>query len=267
MSRSLAEAPIPVFTFVTSDEMYGEMLESFLVAGFNSAEATFCRLTSRSRPGEPEPYSTISELIASVSEPYFILCHQDVRLDQGHGVPQLRAQIESLSATDPRWAVVGNAGGCSELRVIRRITDPHGGSTPDSLPARVQSLDENFLVVRTGTGLACSPGLRGFHLYGTDLCMQARRHGFSSYVVDFHTRHLSGGKRGAATGDYRDCRSRLVETWNPHFRARYVRAPMEVLFFSRWGSARALIGSSWTCRVIRNRAWLGRVIGAVLSRL
>ena len=185
---------IPVFTFVSDDSSYDEMLASFESAGFSSDIAMFNRLTSRGRLGEPEPYSTITELIESVQEPYFVLCHQDVRVDPGNGMDDLTAQLALLSGKDPRWAVAGNAGGSHQLRMVRRITDPHGGSTPDLLPARVQTLDEKFLVLRTGTGVGCSPGLHGFHLYGTDACMNARVLGFSAYVIDFHVHHLSGGK-------------------------------------------------------------------------
>ena len=254
---------IPVFTFVSDESSYDEMLASFQSAGFSSDSGVFNRLSSRGRPGEPEPYSTITGLIESVREPYFILCHQDVRIDPGNGVDDLTAQLAVLSAKDPLWAVAGNAGGSHQLRMVRRITDPHGGSTPDPLPARVQTLDENFLVVRSGTGLACSPGLHGFHLYGTDACMNARVLGFSAYVIDFHVHHLSGGKMDV---DYDACRSRVLETWNPRFHACYVRAPMEVLFISRWAPIRALLGSTLTRRVIKNRAWLGRLVGAVLAR-
>ena len=76
-----------VFTFITDTESYFEMMESFRNAGFTGDRATFIAL--QSKRGFPEPYSTISKLVASLQEPYFILCHQDVRLDQGHGFEDL----------------------------------------------------------------------------------------------------------------------------------------------------------------------------------
>jgi hypothetical protein len=57
----------------------------------------------------------------------------------------------------------------------------------------VQSLDENFLVVKRSANLAVSRHLSGFHFYGTEICQVAERLGFSAYVVDVHLRHLSAG--------------------------------------------------------------------------
>jgi hypothetical protein len=44
------------------------------------------------------------------------------------------------------------------------------------LPARVATLDELLLIVPRDTPLRFDPAL-GFHLYGADLCLQAREHG------------------------------------------------------------------------------------------
>jgi hypothetical protein len=263
MLEPAQKAKIPVFTFVSDDVSYREMRASFATAGLTHNTSRFTRLTSRGGPGEPEPYSTITELISSVSEPYFILCHQDVRLDQEHGVSQLRAQIAELSVIDPTWAVAGDAGGSSALRMVRRITDPHGGSTVDSLPARVQTLDENFLVIRTGTGLTCSPGLTGFHFYGSDICLRARTAGLQCWVIDFHVQHLSGGKKGRG---YDQSRDEFLAAWNQSFLARYVRAPTELLFLSKSPLLRAAFGSVRVRKILKNHADLGRIVGRVFAR-
>jgi hypothetical protein len=46
------------------------------------------------------------------------------------------------------------------------------------LPARVATLDELLLVVRGDTLLRFDPAL-GFHLYGADICLQARERGLA----------------------------------------------------------------------------------------
>jgi hypothetical protein len=253
---------IRIFTFVSDSDAYQEMRRSFEQGGFTGERATFAELHSRGAPGEPEPYSTITELVATVEEPFFVLCHQDVRIDQGHGIDQLISAVRVLEARDDRWAVAGNAGGSGSLKVIRSVTDPHGGAGDDSLPARVHSLDENFLVIRTGTGMACSRELSGFHLYGTDLCLNALEQGRQPYVIDFHVRHLSRGTKDAG---YFVARDRLVARWSSRFTARYVRTTIDVLFLSRSRLLRTLLGSARARRIVKNRAAVRAVAGAVFA--
>lgn len=190
---------VPIFTFVTDRNNYAEMRRSFRAAGFGADLVCFNELHACGNPLAPEPYSTITELIRIRKEPFFILCHQDIRIDQGHGWQQFTAAMETLYSIDPMWGVAGNAGGSNELHVVRRITDSHGDSTADAWPAEVQSLDENFLVIRSGTQLRCSAELYGFHFYATDLCLSARTSGRGCYVIDFHVHHLSGGREMRST--------------------------------------------------------------------
>jgi hypothetical protein len=58
------------------------------------------------------------------------------------------------------------------------------------LPARVATLDELLLVVRRDTPLRFDPAL-GFHLYGADLCLQARERGLAVVALDSLCHHNS----------------------------------------------------------------------------
>jgi len=253
---------IPIFTFVTDSDAYAQMRQSFEEAGFTSERASFTELTGTGRTDEPEPYSTITRLIADLSEPFFILCHQDLRLDQGHGIDDLLRIVGDLEARDGRWAVAGNAGGSRVLRIVRSLTDPHGGASADSFPAPVHSLDENFLLIRTGTGIRCSPELRGFHLYGTDVCLNALEEGCQPYVVDFRVRHLS---RGTRDEEYARARDRFVAHWSPRFAACYVRTTIEVLLLSRLGFLRSSLGSEAARRFVKARGAARVPAGALLA--
>ena len=51
------------------------------------------------------------------------------------------------------------------------------------LPRQVQTLDELVLVIRRDSGLRFNEGLAGFHFYGTDLCLSARKMGLSCYAI------------------------------------------------------------------------------------
>ena len=48
-------------------------------------------------------------------------------------------------------------------------------------------------MVNNTANLAISNNIGGFHLYGSDLCIIADILGYSSYVINFHVYHKSGG--------------------------------------------------------------------------
>lgn len=253
---------IPIFTFVTDPAGYEQMRRSFEGAGFTGDRATFTELHGRGMPGEPEPYSKISQLIAELADPFFIFCHQDLRLDQGHGVDELIAAISDLERRDEHWAVAGNAGGSRSLRVIRSLEDRHGGTSNHVLPSPVHSLDENFLVIRTGTGISCSAELAGFHLYGTDLCLNALEKGWQPYVIDFRLHHLGVGCKDET---YYATLDDFVRRWSSRAVARYVRTTVELLFCGRWGWLRAVLGSGWVLRMLKKYRLLSSPAGALLA--
>jgi hypothetical protein len=58
------------------------------------------------------------------------------------------------------------------------------------LPARVATLDELLLVVRRDTPLRFDPEL-GFHLYGADICLQARERGLAVVALGALCHHSS----------------------------------------------------------------------------
>jgi glycosyltransferase involved in cell wall biosynthesis len=124
-----------------------------------------------------------------------VFVHQDVFFPPGW-IERLRQAARHLDASDPNWAVLGVFGldaqshGCG--RVYSTGLQRTVGS-PLPFPARVQSLDEVVLVVRRSSGLRFDDALPGFHLYGTDLCQEAGRRGFSAYVFEGFCVHNSNG--------------------------------------------------------------------------
>ena len=240
-----------VYTFVTDDREYAELQRSFAAAGFEAPTTRFVALRDRRTPGGTDPYELIAHIGREDGRPYVILTHQDVRLDQGMGLPELVAALERLDAFDPSWVVAGNAGGAPDLRLVRRIRDPYGGSTSDPLPCRVVSLDENFLVFNPRRRPRSSPGLDGFHFYGTDVCLNAARDGGTAYVVDFLVTHRSHGRRGPS---YDEAKRRFLAAWRPRLWFAFLRAPTEILFISRSRLLSRLFGSR------RMLAWVEDVV-------
>jgi hypothetical protein len=199
-----------VYTFVNDEAEYERCVESFRAAGFTESRTRFVRLHDRRAPGGSDPYELIRRLGEGGRVEHAILVHQDVRLDQGAGIAHLDRELERLDDVDPGWVVAGDAGMTPEFRRVRRLRDPHGGSTPGEVPASVASLDENLLIFNPLHPPSVSDGLEGFHLYGTDVALNARLRGGGAHVVDFPVTHLSAGKLDET---YSAVRQAFVETW------------------------------------------------------
>jgi hypothetical protein len=127
--------------------------------------------------------------------------HQDVWLPAGWDLV-LAQQIE---AAELRFGPIGVAGVYGVGDVIR-ADDPAGPLSAErigwvvdrgrtlndgpGLPARVATLDELLLIVRRDTPQRFDPAL-GFHLYGADLCLQARERGLAAVALGVLCHHNS----------------------------------------------------------------------------
>ena len=115
------------------------------------------------------------------------MVHQDVYLPAGWD----RRVMRQLREAERRFGPIGIAG----VYGVGEVDEPADGPPraerigwvvdrgrllregPD-LPARVATLDELLLILPRGTPLRADPAL-GFHLYGADLCLQARERGLA----------------------------------------------------------------------------------------
>ncbi len=175
------------FTLLTNDSQYNGMKESLHAVGFDESNSVFTTFDNR-KANIYEPYSAIGQAVREAQAPYVIFCHQDLLFHQGPD--ELRSALEELSALDPTWAVAGNAGRAPNHEPIFFIQDHTGVQDFGTRPGKVLTLDENFLVIRRDSGLSCSTGLSGFHLYATDLCLNAYLKGLTAYVIEFRLTHL-----------------------------------------------------------------------------
>ena len=57
----------------------------------------------------------------------------------------------------------------------------------------VMSLDELILILRKSSGLRFDEQLDGFHMYGTDICLEARRRGMKCYAISAFCVHNTNG--------------------------------------------------------------------------
>ncbi len=125
--------------------------------------------------------------------------HQDVVLPSGWD----RRVVEQYRRAERRFGPIGVAGiyGVGTVRAapgrpraaerIGRVVD-RGRLLEErpALPAPAATLDELLLIVRRDTPLRFDPAL-GFHLYGADLCLQARERGLAVVVLDALCHHNS----------------------------------------------------------------------------
>jgi hypothetical protein len=125
--------------------------------------------------------------------------HQDVFLPPGWD----RLVVRQYRLAEQRFGPIGVAGvyGVGPIlespgrplaaERIGRVVD-RGRLLQDGLelPAPAATLDELLLIVRRDTPLWADPAL-GFHLYGADLCLQARERGLAVVVLGALCRHNS----------------------------------------------------------------------------
>lgn len=215
VTRNIGAANGPVLpkfsicTLVTDWNLYQQMLDSFMEAGFTVDIAEYLYIDNRVT-NTIDAYDGINKFLSIAQGRYVILCHQDILLGYDR-IEQLEKCISQLNDLDPNWALLGNAGGVHIGRLALRISDPHCANIrTGGLPAKVQSLDENFILIRKDANLGTSRDLSGFHLYGLDLCLLSVIRGYSAYVVDFHLRHLGPGKFNE---DFHVCKNLLIKKY------------------------------------------------------
>lgn len=144
-----------------------------------------------------------------------VLAHQDVYLPCWW-IARLWQQYEvAHAAFGERLGVLGVygvAGDPAGLARFGKVADREFLlDEPAPLPAQAGGLDELLLVVPRRSPLRFDPAL-GFHLYGTDICLAAERHGLAAVVIDAPCFHNS--KQGAALPDaYRHSSSVLAAKW------------------------------------------------------
>jgi hypothetical protein len=250
-----------ICTLVTDFRQYQAMMRSFARGGFRGSDCEYIHIDN-SVTNSTDAYRGLNRFLHAARGDYVILCHQDVELIADDRL-KLESVIGELEDYDPSWALAGNSGGMAPGRLAIRISDPHGSDQrTEQLPARVHSLDENFIVVKRCANLSLSRDLSGFHLYGTDICIVAEILGWSAYVVDFHLLHRGAGRRDRTLSE---SRAALVSKYARAFRARWVATPCEVFFLSGSERLASLLSSRLPVRiayhlgrVLRNRSYAQR---------
>lgn len=167
---------------------------SVISAVNDEAVAGRCLLSSRDIPfarevilrrGYASAAAAYNAAIETAKGEILVFIHQDVYLPEGWAAA-LENAVRIVSEADPDWGVLGvwgvtPAGGRAGFvydggwrRILGRPFD--GGQ-------EVESIDEVVLILRKSSGLRFDQQLKGFHMYGTDICLEARRRGKKCYAI------------------------------------------------------------------------------------
>lgn len=164
-----------------------------------------------------DPKNICQELNWAIREldDYCILIHQDVYLpaDFEH---HFEKALNEINILDPNWALLGVAGGttldtgCVALSYIYARGVLIDSGMP--FPYPVMTLDECFLVLNLKHGLRLDESLGSHHLFGTDLCLQARERGLASYLIGVPVHH-NHREYDSLPEDYVDTARKIVVKW------------------------------------------------------
>jgi SAM-dependent methyltransferase len=149
-----------------------------------------------------------------------VFVQQDIYLPRGWD----SRLVQQFQAAEDRFSQIGVAGvfgytfGPDGKTDLGRVLDRYMRyDMAPALPAMADGLDEIVLAVRRDTPLRFDP-LLGFHLYGADLCLAARRQGLPVAVLDAPCLHNS--LFAYLSADFHAARERLLAKW-PDVRPLY----------------------------------------------
>jgi len=222
------EFEFSVCTLVTNMAEYLEMRNSFVEKGFTTDRCEYIYIDNI---GENtfEAYAGLNRFLREAKGKYVILCHQDILL-KDHGFDYLCARIKEIEKADAAWALLGNSGGINiKYRGLHIVNESGKEWHEPHLPLRTATLDENFIVVRKSANLGLSADLRGFHFYGTDICLIADILGYNCYVIDFKIIHKSDG---VDDEKFYLLKRQLIKKYGRAFRSRFISTTITRFYIS-----------------------------------
>lgn len=226
-----------ICTIVNNWEEYQLMKQSFINKGFSgNCEYLVANNTDKNNF---DAYTAIRRFLQDAVGQYIIIVHQDVRCIDNSG--ELLASLNSLENKDSLWAICGNAGANGYKNFIINMDDNGKVKKSAGLPARVTSLDENLLIIKSDCHLTLSADLKSFHFYGTDLCIIADFLGYNCYVINFMVTHLSSGNLEQMDA----YKPTFINTYGRKFRERFVQTTCTKFYLSDSASKNSFYNKSF----------------------
>jgi hypothetical protein len=161
---------------MASPTLYSGSIEVCVQRGFSSAAVAYNRLIDQCR----------SDIL--------ILVHQDVYLPQ-HWLDKVAEAVKHLENKGEAWGILGVWGVRGNGQYAGRTWCSGGGrehiGEEDGIVTKVDSIDEIVIILNCKAGLRFDEGLHGFHLYATDIILQAEQKGYKTFVFDGPVVHNS----------------------------------------------------------------------------
>ncbi len=171
---------------------------------------------------ETSAASAYSRAMKTATSEVLVFAHCDVYFPQGW-FKRLAWETDRLCRIDPEWAVAGVISITAFGELVGRIFDTslepffreNSGVFGKALaaPVPIVSADELTLIVRRSTGINFDPLLPEFHLYGTDIVLEAERNGRNSYGLDMPLIHNAKAQLRLGR-DYGRAYKYMVQKWH-----------------------------------------------------
>lgn len=217
-----------ICTLVTRKEEYIEMINSFQKSGFTNDICEFI-YADNSEKNSFDAYEALNYFLRQAKGKYVIICHQDVLINKDN-INDLKNLLSELDVYDSNWAICSNAGASGPNHIVYHISYPDDlFMSKGKFPLKVSAVDENFILVKNEALLKVSNDLKGFHLYGADLCLQAQINGYTTYVIPFNLLHKSRGNKDA---EFYNIRKKLISKYDNFFKNRWIQTNSTVFYLS-----------------------------------
>jgi len=248
---SISKLPKKTFSFgtlVTNIEEYKRMVASAKSAGFDDKSSEFLYLDN-SIENKYDGFSGFNHLNIQATGKYLIFCHQDIIFnDDDKNV--LIERISEIETIDPNWGLIGNAGYTKNCHRAIRISDKNFDNiTLGILPQRVVSLDENFMILNRASHIVASANMDGFHLYGIDICLNAKNFGYNSYVINFHITHTGAGSMGQ---HYEDTQKKFIQIVQQRKKTQILLPMCSQFFVSSSKIITSLLNQKWLINLYKS---------------
>lgn len=133
--------------------------------------------------GFPSAGAAYNYGMQKIDREVLVYTHQDVYLPKGW-FNKLKRTIHTLPMD---WGVLGVIGMDLSGNVVGRTwchSNQRELGAEVSTPIEVKTIDEVVIVINRKTELTFDANLPSFHLYGTDIILQAIKAGYKAYVFD-----------------------------------------------------------------------------------